>query len=341
MQKKKSIGFRILKGFYIFLTILSGLIVAAFCTYKAIVRPPEIDMARAAATPSVTGERPTETGTPAAALSRKAGVYTFLIFGTDDGNGNTDTIMVGRYDTAAKTVHIVSIPRDTMIETARANKRINAVFASEKVDGLKQELSDMLGIPIDFYIQVDLRAFVAIVDAVGGVDYDVPVDMDYEDFVQDLYIHLKAGPQHLDGNQALQLVRCRSAYPNQDIGRIQTQQGFLSALASQVIRWGNITKVQEFASIFNQYVTTDLRIENIIWLGEHLLSVPQENLFFETIPIHGSSYMYQKRAYVTLDMEHVLETVNNALNPYTTDLILSDLDMMSVVDGRIVHSRNF
>jgi LCP family protein required for cell wall assembly len=337
MYKRKPLGLRILKGFYIFIVILSGLIVAAFCAYKATVRPPEMEQ-KAPSTPSINGEEPAESGS-AGNMTRRDGVYTFLLFGTDDGNGNTDTIMVGTYDTTAQTLNMVSIPRDTMIETTRSNKRINAVYAAGGVKELEEELSDMLGIPIDFYIQVDLQAFVAIVDAVGGVDFDVPVDMDYEDFVQDLYIHLKKGMQHLDGKTALELVRCRSAYVNQDIGRMQTQQAFLTALAKKMLSIGSVSKVQEFAAIFNQYAETDLKLENIIWLGEHLLSMKMDRLSFQTIPIHDSSYMYEKRAYVTLDMNQVVTMVNEKLNPYTTDLILSDLDMISVQNGKTVHSR--
>ena len=337
MHKRKSLPLRILKGFYIFIVIIAALIVAAFCVYKATVRPPEMDH-KPLASPAVSGERPNESN-HVGNLKRKDGVYTFLLFGTDDGNGNTDTIMVGTYDTVRQTVHMLSIPRDTMIETNRSNKRINAVYAAGGVEGLEEELSDMLGIPIDFYVQIDLQAFVAIVDAVGGVDFEVPVDMDYEDFVQDLYIHFEKGMQHLDGQKALELVRCRNAYINQDIGRMQTQQNFLTALAAKVLKVGSISKMQEFAAIFNRYAKTDLKLENIIWLGERLLSMKLDNLSFETIPIHDNSYMYNGRAYVTLDMNQVVRTVNEKLNPYTEDLELSDLDMMSVVNGRTVHSR--
>lgn len=340
MHKRKPLGIRILKGFYIFIVILSALIVAAFCVYKATVRPPEMEQKTPSIpSSSINGEEPVESG-DAGNMTRRDGVYTFLLFGTDDGNGNTDTIMVGAYDTVQQTVNVVSVPRDTMIETSRANKRINAVYAAGGVKELEEELSDMLGIPIDFYIQVDLKAFVAIVDAVGGVDFDVPVDMDYEDFVQDLYIHFKKGMQHLDGQKALELVRCRSAYVNQDIGRMKTQQAFLTALAKKMLTIGNVSKVQEFAAIFNQYVETDLKLENIIWLGEHLLSMKMDHLSFQTIPIHGNSYMYESRAYVTLDMNQVVTMVNEKLNPYTTELNLSDLDMISVLNGKTVHSRN-
>jgi LCP family protein required for cell wall assembly len=343
MRKRTPVFIRILKGFYIFIVILSALIVGAFCTYKVMVHPPEMELPSApvseSSNPASGSEEPNATKAPSKGLVRKEGVYTFLIFGMDDGSGNTDTIMVGSYDTMNRAVHVISIPRDTMIETDRANKRVNAVHASEGVAGLEQELSDMLGIPIDFYIKVNLQAFVAIVDAVGGIDYNVPVDMDYEDPTQDLYIHLKKGMQHLNGEKALQMVRCRNAYANQDIGRMATQQDFLSGLSSKVLQLGNVTKVREFASIFNEYVETDLRLGHIIWFGEQLLSLCTENISFETIPIHSAGYVYRHRAYVTLDMENVLNTVNETLNPYTTDLKLSDLDMMSVIDDRVVHSR--
>lgn len=336
-KKKRRTVIRLIRSFYIFIVILSALIVGAFCTYKVLVQPPAMEQPAIANTAS-----PAEYGENTDGLDRKDGFYTFLLFGMDNGFGNTDTIMVGGYDTIHQKLNIVSIPRDTLIETDRANKRINAVYANEGgATGLEKEISDLLGIPIDFYISVDLNAFVAIIDAIGGVEYDVPVDMDYEDPNQNLYIHLKKGVQMLDGEKALQLVRCRKVYASQDIGRIQTQQGFLSAVASQALRLENLSNVPKFASIFNQYIETDLKLENIIWFGEKLLSLDtSSDITFQTIPFNNMGAHYKGGAYVSLDIAPVVEMVNEKLNPFETQLTASDLDVISIVNNQPVYSRN-
>ena len=120
-----------------------------------------------------------------------------------------NTIMVAAYDTAEQKVGVVSIPRDTLVD--RSFPKINAVYGSGGIEALKETVSDLIGIPIDHYMTVNIRAFKALVDAVGGIDFYVPCDMDYDDSTpgQELYIHYKEGMQHLNGQQALEVVRFR------------------------------------------------------------------------------------------------------------------------------------
>ncbi|MDD4715023.1 MAG: LCP family protein [Oscillospiraceae bacterium] len=325
---------KIIRRTYGLLTVVSAFIVAGFSFYKLAVQPPK--MAQAAASPAPFAAEP---GTGfAQSRERKKDFYTFLLFGMDDGNGNTDTVMVGAYDVQGQALNLVSIPRDTLIETDRSNKRINAVYASEGARGLQNEISQLLGIPIDFYIQVNLKAFEKIVDTVGGVDFDVPVDMNYEDPTQNLYIHLKAGMQHLDGEKAEQLVRCRNAYLLQDIGRVSTQQQFLKALAGQTLQAGNITKVRNLAGILQEYVKTDLNLQNIVWFGEHLLSLKPQRILCQTIPYADTTASYRGSHYVTLDIDKVLTMVNSGFNPFTAPLERPDLQIMSIQDGETVFS---
>ena len=111
------------------------------------------------------------------------------------------------------------------------------------------------------------------VDAIGGVDFDVPIDMNYEDPYQDLYIHIPAGMQHLNGEEALKVVRFREGYASQDIARMETQQAFLKAVAQQTLQISNLTKVDQFVKIFQQYVETDLTLGNLAWLGSKAISI--------------------------------------------------------------------
>ena len=157
------------------------------------------------------------------------------------------------------------------------------------------EVSRLLGIPVDHYITVDLRAFVELVDAIGGVDFEIPVLMDYDDPEQDLHIHFDPGLRHLDGAKALQVVRWRqnndgTGYATADIGRIGTQQAFLMAAAKQMLSISNWDKIRTYAEIFQKWVDTDLELANLVWLGEQALTVGSDNITFHTLPGDGAGY---------------------------------------------------
>ncbi|HPE15489.1 MAG TPA: LCP family protein [Oscillospiraceae bacterium] len=338
LKEKRSAGRKAFRIFYGILVALSAVVVIAYAAHKILIRPPEVSTPSPSPQVSLDPESSVSPSPTPEPRVRKDDFYTFLIFGTDDGHANTDTILVASYDTANQKISVLSIPRDTLVDSDRNNKRINAVWAYEGIDGFKTEISEMLGIPIDFYVRVSLTAFKEIVDELGGIDFDVPQDMDYDDPTQDLYIHFKAGLQHLDGEDALKIARCRSVYANQDIGRIHTQQLLLQTMAKKALKIGNVTKVREFAAIFNKYVKTDLEIEHIIWFGEQFLSFDMDNLSLGTIPYSSVSAYYDGIYYVTLDIEKTAEVVNEQLNPYTTPITEEDLSIFTVVDGEGVHS---
>ena len=170
---------------------------------------------------------------------------------------------------------------------------------------------------------VDLKAFVALVDAIGGVDFNVPIDMDYEDPYQDLYIHIPAGMQHLNGEDALKVVRFRSGYASQDIGRMETQQKFLKAVVKQTLRVSNLDKVDDFVKIFKKYVKTDLELGELAWLGKEAITIGAENISFSTLPGEWKS------PYIYLDPEAILTLVNEHLNPYVEDRVMEDLNIPS------------
>ena len=220
-------------------------------------------------------------------------------------------------------IHGVSIARDTKAVWDGRNHKINAAFGSGGIEKLAEVIGDQLGIPVDFTVSVDLKGFVALVDAIGGVDFDVPVDMNYEDPYQDLYIHFSAGMQHLTGEEALKVVRCRSVYATQDIGRMETQQKFLKAVAKQTLTLSNVDKIPEFANIFNQYVETDLTLGNLAWLGTEAISMGADAVSFSTLPGEWDD----SDNFVHLDPDATLEVVNQYLNPYVEDRTMEDLNI--------------
>ena len=167
--------------------------------------------------------------------ARKDGFYTVLLCGTDDGNGGSDTIMLAAVDTETKAIHVVSIPRDTLVNEDWTVKKINSAYNRSGIEGVEEQVEKIVGFPVDFYVTVDLQAFIDLVNAIDGVDFEVPIDMNYDDPAQDLHIHFSAGMQHLDGQEAMEVVRFRhnndgSGYPLQDLDRIKTQQAFLKTV---------------------------------------------------------------------------------------------------------------
>ena len=122
-------------------------------------------------------------------LTRRDGVYTCLLIGHAD-MGGTDTLMLGVFDTGARTASLISIPRDTPVRTNGRTVKNQLRLQPGKAELLANTVSTMLGVPVDFYLEVDTKAFKAIVDEIGGVLFDVPPGMDYEDPYQNLYIHI-------------------------------------------------------------------------------------------------------------------------------------------------------
>ena len=153
------------------------------------------------------GDKPeVQTGTK----TRREGIRTFLLVGMEQSFANTDTLMVGMIDTNEKTVDIVSIPRDTCAKVVYESKKINGVYAySGGIDGLVNAVEDMTGFPIDSYIMVNVKGFVSLVDTVGGVNFNVPYNMNYDDPTQNLHIHFNTGEQYLSGSDAVKVVRWR------------------------------------------------------------------------------------------------------------------------------------
>lgn len=328
---------RVLKGIYWLIFAVSLIIVVGYTAFMMLAKAPEIKTE----IPAVPALAPTDDpSTPIDesavtpdpnGFQRREGCHTFLLLGMDDGNGNTDTIMVLTYDVPNQRVSVASVPRDTLVDVPRTVKKINAAYSAGGIEGVQREVSALLGYPVDHYIIVDLRAFKALVDAVGGVDFNVPVNMDYDDPTQNLHIHLKAGLQHLDGTKALQLVRFRSGYANADIGRVKTQQQFLAALAKKVLSWGSVTKLNEFIEIFSQYVKTDLTVGNLAYFGYQALELDTTaGVTMSTLPGNGLVSYKGINYYYELYPEETLQIINGGLNPYNKDITLEMANIFQV-----------
>lgn len=315
-------------------TFLLILFVAVALTglVKCLIRAPKLltkgDSSAGAAASAAALSAASEEDAPANV--RKDQFYTILVCGVDDGNGNSDTNILVGFDAGSGAIHCVSIPRDAGFYVKGSAAKINSAHNRGGVSLLADTLSDGLGIPVDFTVEVNLKGFEKLVDAIGGVDFDVPIDMDYDDPVQNLSIHFKAGMQHLTGEEAMEVVRFRhnndgSGYGTEDLGRVATQQAFLKAVARQTLTLSNADKISNFAKIFHQYVTTELKLGELAWFGTEALSIGTDNISFSTLPGKWSAH----RSLYLVDSDATLTLVNEALNPYTEARTATDLELPS------------
>ena len=219
-------------------TLLSLLFLstAVFATVKYVFRAPELDTDKPVVTPDGTASADADrTGTDepdAPGRTRREYCYNILVSGLDDDNGGSDTNILVRFDVPNKRIDLVSLPRDTLLHNEYRNNKLNFAYAKGGTELLMEQIENLLGIPVDFYVTVNLKGFIALVDQIDGVDFDIPINMDYDDPYQDLHIHFTKGPRHLNGQEAMEVVRFRhnndgTGYGTEDIGRIGTQQAFL------------------------------------------------------------------------------------------------------------------
>ena len=258
--------------------------------------------------------------------------FTVLIMGVSEDISVklTDTIMVASYNPKTQKATLLSIPRDTFVGTnkskATSYDKINALYQTktkEKDTSPEKTLdavNKITGLNITYYIVVSNNALVQLVDAIGGVEFDVPIDMNYDDSSQDLYIHLDKGYQKLNGEQAEWLVRFRhnnngtsypSSYGDNDLGRMKTQREFLKVVAKQLIQLKNITKIGTFIDIFKENVETN--ISNWSLMKDYIpymLDFNTENIQTETLPGNPTSYGPYKLSFFAHNEKQTKELVD-------------------------------
>ena len=323
------------KSLRIFVASLASLAVIAvvvFSSYMFWESAPAVDVlpSESPAVPS----NPAVTEDPGIPFDtgRKNGVYTILLVGNDDGNGNTDTIMVCRFDTVAHKMDVVSIPRDTLINVNWEIRKINSVYWTSRyygengIDALRQQIKRLIGFDVDCYAVIDLNVFVDIVDAMGGVYFDVPQPLHYEDPWQDLYIHIEPGYQLLNGYDAMGVCRYRSGYMDGDIGRINMQHDFLKACATQFTELGKIPNLLNVVELLSENLDTNMSSANFAYFIRHALLCSNEDICFYTAPtiddtIHGYSY-------AVLDILPWLDMINSKINPFDTNVDLENIDVV-------------
>lgn len=211
----------------------------------------------------------------------------------------TDTIMLIGYNPDTNQAFVLSIPRDTYtgsnINKGAGGDKINALYQINKKNPEKTiaAVENLTGVNIDYYVIVKTSVLVNIVDTIGGVDFDVPVDMDYDDDSQDLHIHLKAGYQTLNGDQAEQLVRFRhnnnntsypASYGDNDEGRTRTQREFMKVVAQKVLQTRDIDKIKSIAKDIFDNLETNIKWDQAVGYIPYAIDFNMEELEMSQLP---------------------------------------------------------
>ena len=259
-------------------------------------------------------------------LVRKRGNSTILLAGTDASGDRTDTIMLLNIDRKAGKLSLMSIPRDTKVNSTYTPHKINAAYGvngsgEQGMDALMEYVSECIGFRPDGYMLIDLNVFVELVDLMGGVRFDVPCDMYYNDPTQDLYINLQAGEQKLNGEQAMGVVRFRSGYAMADLERVNVQRDFLSAALHQWVSVKNLWKLPKALSLLLDHTLTDLSTANLLWMAESVVLCGTGDMMMTTIP-HG---LNGDGEYVLIDAQETLDLVNESFCPYEQGITMDDL----------------
>lgn len=201
-------------------------------------------------------------------------------------NSRTDTILVASYDTDKKLADLISVPRDTYYPREgyerSDSKKVNAIYSGEGIEGLKEAVQDMLGIPINKYVIFDYEAVIECVDIMGGVEVNVPFHLVYNDPYDDppLVIDIPEGLQLLDGEQSLKFLRYRKGYDNQDLGRIEAQQAFIKSAAKKVLSLKLPAILEEAFS----HVQTNFSVTELLGLAGSIVGFSTDNINSNVMP---------------------------------------------------------
>ena len=283
---------------------------------------------------------------------------------TDTDAELTDTIIVASYNPNTQKANLLSIPRDTFTgkntKKAVATQKINSLYNINKTpDKTLAAVNELTGLDIKYYVVVKTEALIKLVDAIGGVKFNVPMRMKYTDTSQDLVIDLQEGEQVLDGDKAEQLLRFRhndyqkgvgmTSYPaeygDNDLGRMRTQRNFIIATLKQTLKPSNIFKIGQILEIAHENVNTNLELSFIKDYIPYAVELDTENITSATLPgatpnisstngvsifvadKKASQELIQSMFYSDVEEENVEKTISNSTTVTTTTQTAEDISI--------------
>ena len=274
--------------------------------------------------------------------TRKSGFYNILLCATDENGLRTDTIMIATIDQKQGSVSLTSVPRDTIVDNGETVPKINGVYGiagtgDSGAQALMDQLKTILGFRPDGYVIIGYEIFKDVVDAMGGVTFDVPMDMSVDNPDTGEEISLSAGEQVLSGDQALGLCRFRYGYAMADIQRQYVQQTFVKAMVKQCMSASSLPKLPAIYKAAMSNLITDLDGANLRYLALHvLLGDGLNDIAQHTLPGEGVSY--NGASCYGLYGQSVVDMVNEVLNPFEEDITIDDVHILTVSEGSLVES---
>ncbi|MEI6445730.1 MAG: LCP family protein [Nostocales cyanobacterium ELA583] len=248
-------------------------------------------------------------------------------------DGLSDVMLLIKFDPQTKKMVMLSVPRDTRTEIeGHGVKKINAANVEGGPALTAKSVSNLLGgVGIDRYVRINVLGVSKLIETLGGVSIYVPKDMKYRDDSQHLYINLKAGQQHLNGEQALQLLRYRHDELG-DIGRIQRQQIVLRALIEQTLNPKTITRLPDILNVVKENIDTNLSIEELVALTGFGSKINRSNMQMLMLPGRFSENHEFDASYWVPDGRNIakLMTQHFGLEAKTTETSFSDPSRLRV-----------
>lgn len=199
----------------------------------------------------------------------------------------TDFIMLGQYNPNTREVNLLSIPRDTKVE-GTVDGKINSAYSGVDPMRTVNKVQELTGVEIDYYFLFKTNLLRDLVDAVDGVTVTVPVNMNYDDPVQNLHIHLKKGTYKLNGNQAEQFCRYRQ-YVWGDVDRVKAQQSFIQAMISRCLEPQNLLKIGTLIDIVLENTKTNVTMDIAKEYIDDAIAFKSDRIRIETLPGQGGS----------------------------------------------------
>lgn len=273
--------------------------------------------------------------------TRKAGFFNILVAATDEEGTRTDTMMIATLDSKGKAVSLTSIPRDTIVSNGEYVPKLNGVYGlhgggERGAEALLDEIEKLLGFRPDGYALIDYKVFKDAVEALGGVSFDVPMEMTVDDPDTGEPITLAPGQQVLNGDQALAVCRYRYGYLMADIQRQYVQQSFLKAMVKECTAPGNWTKLPAVYDAAMDNMVTNLSGANLRYLALKALLGGLGDIEQNTLP--GEGVDYNGASCYGLYGQSVVDMVNEVMNPYEEQLTIDDVNILTVSGGYLVES---
>lgn len=234
-------------------------------------------------------DAPVQPAVSEAGIETNDDVLHIMIMGVDrrsDDTGRSDTLMVLTVNKKNGKAELMSVPRDTRVKIeGHGYDKINHAYAYGGHKLTRKTVESLLGIPMNYYVLIDLSSFENIIDALDGIDIDVEKRMYYEDPWDDnggLVIDLYPGMQHMTGEKAIQYVRFRDG--EGDIGRINRQQHFMKAVMTKMLHPSTLPKLPKIIEVISKTLETDMPLSEMLSLSQLLPQVREQGMESEMIP---------------------------------------------------------